>query len=45
MEMLKNLPSYNKDNFTKFTQGAVKVGGLDTGREREREHLIHVDKV
>ena len=26
MEMLKDLPSYNKANFSKFTQGGSKVG-------------------
>ena len=39
MDMLKNLPSYNKDNFSKFTQGAVKVGGLDIREDREAIEL------
>lgn len=28
LEVLKNLPSYNKDNFSKFTQGVSKVNKL-----------------
>ena len=34
MELLKNLPSYNKENFSRFIQGACKVE-----RKRERDKV------
>ena len=37
MEILKNLPSYNKENFSRFIQGASKVLELLKAKERERE--------
>jgi hypothetical protein len=47
MEVLKDLPSYNKENFSRFTQGSSKVeiferervAGSLQGGERERVYV------